>query len=158
MLGAMSMGRQTVVAVFTVLAFLSAPSPAGAKTVFHAICGDLKGQRVDLDPGGFSKRENWKAELYRAGPPPQGQGTLEFVSEDTEKNHVIVKWSGPARALPVVYKSDSQISLADVDESGVWIFTLLHRAGKVLITRQTTTGGPGTVGALLVADCVFKEK
>ena len=158
MLGAMGKARRTVIAVFAALASLPAASPAGAKTVFHAVCGDLKGQRVDLDPGGFSKRENWKPEVYRAGPPPYGQGTLEFVSEDSEKDHVIIKWSGPARSLPIVYTSDSQISLADVDESGVWIYTLLYRAGKVLITRQTTAGGPGTIGALLVADCVYKEK
>lgn len=145
-------------AVLATLASLLAPAPAAAETVFHAVCGDLKGQRVDIDPGGFSRREDWKPELYRAGPPPAGQGTLEFISEDGERDHVIIKWSGPARSLPIVYKSDSQISLADVDEYGVWIFTLLYRAGKVLVSRQTTTGGPGTVGAILTAPCVFGEK
>lgn len=139
-------------------AAVSIPDPAAAKTVFHAVCGNLQGQRVDLDPNGINKRERWKPEFYRAGPPPDGQGTLEFVSEDTERDHVIMKWSGPAKALPIVYKSDSQISLADVDDSGVWIFTLLYRAGKLLVTRQTTSGGPGSIGALLTADCEFMPK
>jgi len=39
--------------------------------------------------------------------------------------------------------------------SGVWIFSLFYRAGKVLVTRQTTNPGPGAVGALLTADCEF---
>jgi hypothetical protein len=156
MLGPMGLARYIFIAAIAVLAFQ--PAPAGAKTIFHAVCGDLKGQRVDIDPGGFSNLNRWQSELYRGGPPPEGQGTLEFVSEDTERDHVIIKWSGPARALPIVFRSDAQISLADVDEAGVWIYTLLYRAGKVLISRQTTTGGPGTVGALLVGNCKFKDK
>lgn len=147
-----------IVAALGLTAALTLPGPAAAKTVFHAVCGNLQGHRVDLDPDGVNRRERWKPEFYRAGPPPDGQGTLEFISEDSERDHVIIKWSGPPRALPIVYKSDSQISLADVDDSGVWIFTLLYRAGKVMVTRQTTTGGPGSVGALLIADCEFKSK
>ncbi|MBI1985322.1 MAG: hypothetical protein HYS64_01310 [Rhodospirillales bacterium] len=132
--------------------------PATAKTVFHAVCGSLQGQRVEMDPDGANRRETWRPDFYRAGPPPDGQGTLEFISEDSDRDHVGIKWGGPARALPIVYRSDSQISLADVDDSGVWIFTLFYRAGKVLVTRQTTTSGPGSVGALLTGECQFKPQ
>ena len=45
---------------------------------------------------------------------------------------------------------------ADVDEFGVWIFSLYYRASKVIVTRQTTN--PGAVGALLTADCEFVGK
>ncbi len=150
--------RVLALAILAIALAAAAPGPAAAKTVFHAVCGNLSGQRVDLDPDGVNKRERWKSEFYRAGPPPDGQGTLEFISEESERDHVIIKWSGPARSLPIVFKNESQISLADVDESGVWIFTLLYRAGKVVVTRQTTAGGPGSVGALLTADCEFKTK
>ena len=57
-----------------------------------------------------------------------------------------------------MFKSETQISVADVDDFGVWIFSLYFRAGKVIVTRQTTNPGPGAVGALLTADCEFVEK
>ena len=131
-------------------------SPMHAKTVFHATCGDLRGQRVDMDPDGRTEKEDWKYEFYKKGPPPDGQGTLEFIAEEEGADHLIMKWSGPARALPIVYRSDSQISAADVDEFGIWIFTLYYRPGKVLVTRQTTN--PGAIGAILVGNCAFEEK
>ncbi|PPR59133.1 MAG: hypothetical protein CFH04_02060, partial [Alphaproteobacteria bacterium MarineAlpha3_Bin3] len=58
--------------------------------------------------------------------------------------------------LPIVFKSETQISVADVDEFGVWIFSLYYRAGKVIVTRQTTN--PSAVGGLLTADCEFVGK
>ncbi len=137
---------------------LTWPSPAAAAIVFRAECGDLTGQRVDMDANGKHKREDWKPEFYRAGPPPLGQGTLKFISEDADANHVRVKWTSEERLLPVVFKSDTQISIADVDDFGVWIYTLYYRAGKVLVTRQTTNPGPGAIGALLTGDCEFEEK
>jgi len=138
--------------------FLLASSPATAKTLFHATCGDLRGQRVDMAADGRTKKEDWKYEFYKAGPPPNGQGTLEFVAEDADSDRVVMKWSANARALPIVFKSDFQISLADVDEFGVWLFTLYYRAGKVVVTRQTTNPGPGAIGAILVGDCRFEDK
>ena len=56
------------------------------------------------------------------------------------------------------FKSDTQISIADVDDFGVWIYTLYYCAGNVMVTRQTTNPGPDTIGALLFADGEFKEK
>ena len=144
--------------VLLLAAFLLMAPPARAKTVFHATCGDLRGQRVDMDPEGRTDREDWKNEFYKKDPPPDGQGTLEFIAEEEGTDRLIMKWSGPARSLPIVFKSDTQISAADVDEFGVWIFTLYYRAGKVLVTRQTTNPGPGAVGAILVGNCVFEEK
>jgi len=145
-----------LIAAAGLAAAAASPGSASAKTVFHAVCGNLSGQRVELDPDGVNRRETWKSEFYRAGPPPDGQGTLEFISDESDRDHVGMKWGGPARALPVVYRSDSQISLADVDDSGVWIFTLFYHAGKVMVSRQTTTSGRGSVGALLTGDCEFK--
>jgi len=150
--------RTALLAALAAAIAVAAPGAAQARTVFHAVCGNLQGQRVDLDPDGGNKLERWRPEFYRAGPPPDGQGTLEFISEDDERDHITIKWGGPPRSLPIVYRSNGQISIADVDESGVWIFTLLYRAGKVMVTRQTTIGGPGTTGALLTADCEFKPR
>ncbi|NQU62497.1 MAG: hypothetical protein HQ512_15295 [Rhodospirillales bacterium] len=149
--------------VLTLIALITAlpatVTPAGAKTIFRAECGDLQGQRVHMDPSGKHRAEEWKPEFYRAGPPPQGQGTLTFLSDDADTGHVRMKWTANTeQLLPVVFKSDLQISLADVDEFGVWIFTLLYRADKIMVTRQTANPGPGVIGALLVGDCVFKEK
>lgn len=138
---------------------LLSPAPAGAKTVFHAVCGNLRGQRVDMDPDGGSKKEDWKYEFYKSGPPPEGVGTLEFVAEDTDTDHIIIKWTRhEARAVPVAFRSHNQISLADVDEFGIWIFTLYPRAGKVMVTRQTANVGPGAIGALLVGNCDFEAE
>lgn len=140
-----------------VLVLVPAP-PAKADMVFRATCGSLKGHRVDMDPVGKTKREDWKLEYYRSGPPPEGQGTLEFVSDDTDNGHIRIKWSNREQALPIVFKSDTQISIADVDDHGVWLFTLFYQAGKVMVTRQTTNPGPGAIGALLVGDCQFTGK
>lgn len=147
-----------LVPVLIAALFPLAAAPAQAKTVFHATCGDLRGQRVDMDPDGRTAKEEWKNEFYKTGPPPEGQGTLEFIAEEEGADHLIMKWSGPARSLPIVFKSDTQISAADVDEFGIWMFTLYYRAGKVLVTRQTTNPGPGAIGAILVGDCAFEEK
>ena len=145
-----------LVPVLIAALFPLAAAPAQAKTVFHATCGDLRGQRVDMDPDGRTAKEDWKYEFYKQGPAPDGQGTLEFIAEEEGADHLIMKWTGPARSLPIVFKSDSQISAADVDEYGVWMFTLFYRAGKVLVTRQTTN--PGAIGAILVGNCAFEEK
>ncbi|MCH7936310.1 MAG: hypothetical protein IH994_04350 [Proteobacteria bacterium] len=144
--------------VLLVPALLLIAPPVQAETIFRATCGSLKGHRVDMDPNGKSKTEDWKPELYPAGPPPNGTGTLTFVSDATDTNHLRVKWSGDEQLLPIVFKSETQISVADVDEFGVWIFSLYYRAGKVIVTRQTTNPGPGAVGALLTADCEFEER
>lgn len=109
-------------------------------------------------PERHSNIEKWTPELYPAGPPPNGTGTLTFVSDSTDTGHIRVKWTSDEQLLPIVFKSDHQISVADVDEFGVWIFSLYFRAGKVIVTRQTTNPGPGAVGALLTADCEFVGK
>ena len=136
----------------------SAPTPVAADVVFRATCGSLKGHRVNMDPNGTSNIEKWTPELYPAGPPPNGTGTLTFVSDSTDTGHIRVKWTSDEQLLPIVFKSDHQISVADVDEFGVWIFSLYFRAGKVIVTRKTTNPGPGAVGALLTADCEFVGK
>ena len=105
-----------------------------------------------------SNIEKWTPELYPAGPPPNGTGTLTFLSDSTDTGHIRVKWTSDEQLLPIVFKSETQISVADVDEFGVWIFSLYYRAGKVIVTRQTTNPGPGAVGALLTADCEFVGK
>ncbi len=145
------------VALACILAFGPAP-PAKADVVFRATCGDLKGHRVDMDPAGKSKREDWKLEYYKSGPPPDGTGTLTFVSDDSDNGHIRVKWTSDEQALPIVFKSDTQITVADVDDFGVWLFTLYYPACKVMVTRQTTNPGPGAIGALLVGDCKVTGK
>jgi len=60
--------------------------------------------------------------------------------------------------LPVVFKSATQITVADVDRIGVWLFSLFPQTGKVIVTRQTTDPGPGTIGALLVGKCEFSDQ
>ena len=82
----------------------------------------------------------------------------EVLSASTDTGHIRVKWTSDEQLLPIVFKSETQISVADVDEFGVWIFSLYYRAGKVIVTRQTTNPGPGAVGALLTADCEFVGK
>lgn len=140
-------------------ALVAAMPPAGAKTIFHATCGSLHGRRVDMDPDGPSKKEDWKDEFYKSGPPPDGTGTLEFISDDDDRDRLLMRWTEhEARSLPIVYRSESQITVADVDEFGVWMFTLYYRAGKVLVSRQTTNPGPGAIGAILVGACRFAEK
>jgi hypothetical protein len=150
-------GMRLIALSLFVALILGPPFPAAAKVVFRAECGDLTGQRVDMDPNGKHTREDWKPETYRAGPPPEGQGTLKFLSDDTDTSRIRVQWTSEERLLPVVFKSDTQISIADVDDFGVWIYTLYYRAGKVLVTRQTTNPGPGAIGALLTGDCEFKD-
>ena len=67
-----------------------------------------------------------------------------------------MRWTAHSETLlPVVFKSDTQITVADVDEFGVWLFSLYYRSGKVIVTRQTTNPGPGAIGALLVGKCEF---
>ncbi len=140
--------------------FLSGiPVPADAKIVFSATCGDLKGHRVDMDPEDGSKPDKWKSELYPAGPPPEGTGMLKFQSDDTDTGHIRMSWTANTESLlPVVFKSDTQITVADVDEFGVWLFSLYYRTGKVIVTRQTTNPGPGAIGALVVGHCEFSDK
>ncbi len=151
-------GFKKFVILAAALVVASPASPAKADVVFRAECGSLKGHRVDMDPDDQSKRENWKLEYYKSGPPPKGQGTLTFVSDDSDTDHVRVNWSNQEQALPIVFKSDTQITVADVDDFGVWLFTLYYRAGKVMVTRQTTNPGPGAVGALLTGDCDYTER
>ena len=149
-------GLKKFVIAAAVSTFAWTPSPAGADVVFHATCGSLKGHRVNMDPNGKSNIEKWTPELYPAGPPPNGTGTLTFLSDSTDTGHIRVKWTSDEQLLPIVFKSETQISVADVDEFGVWIFSRYYRAGKVIVTRQTTN--PGAVGALLTADCEFVGK
>ena len=135
------------------------PLPADAKVVFSAECGHLKGMRVDMDPRDASKPYHWKDEHYPAGNPPEGTGTLKFVSDDTDTSHLRMSWTANTESLlPVVFKSDTQITVADVDEFGVWLFSLYYLTGKVIVTRQTTNPGPGAIGALVVGHCEFSDK
>ncbi len=136
----------------------SAPTLVAADVVFRATCGSLKGHRVNMDPNGQSNIEKWIPELYPAGPPPNGTGTLTFLSDSSDTGHIRVKWTSDEQLLPIVFKSETQISVADVDDFGVWIFSLYFRAGKVIVTRQTANPGAGAVGTLLTADCEFEGK
>ncbi len=134
-------------------------SPAEAKVVFRAVCGDINGMRVDMDHKDGSKPDQWKDERYPAGAPPKGTGTLKFVSDDTDTSHLRMSWTANEETLlPVVFKSDTQITVADVDKIGVWLFSLFPRTGKVIVTRQTTDPGPGTIGALLAGKCEFSSQ
>lgn len=147
--------------VLSLLAGLLAAFPitADAKVIFSAVCGDLRGMRVDMDPEDGAKPDKWKDELYPAGAPPKGTGTLKFVSDDTDNGLVRMSWSANTEALlPVVFKSDTQITLADVDETGVWLFSLYPRTDRVIVTRQTADSGPGIIGAVLVAKCEFSSR
>jgi len=106
----------------------SAPTPVVAEVVFRATCGSLKGHRVNMDPLGKSNIEKWTPEFYPAGPPPKGTGTLTFVSDSTDTSHLRVKWTSDEQLLPIVFKSEIQISVADVDEfGGLDLFPLLPR-------------------------------
>ena len=73
-----------------VSAFAWTPSPARADVVFRATCSSLKGHRVNMDPNGKSNIEKWTPELYSAGPPPNGTGTLTFLSDSTDTGHIRV--------------------------------------------------------------------
>ena len=111
------MGRlKKFVIAAAVSAFAWTPSPAGADVVFCAACGSLTGHRVNMDPNGKSNIEKWTPELYPAGPPPNGTGTLTFLSNSTDTGHIRVKWTSDEQLLPIVFKSETQISVADVDE------------------------------------------
>ncbi len=151
-------GLDKFIIAAAVSAFAWTSSPAVADVLFRATCGSLKGHRVNMDPDGKSNIEKWIPELYPAGPSPKGTGTLTFLSDSTDTGHIRVKWTSDEQMLPIVFKNETQISVADVDEFGVWIFSLYYRAGKVIVTRQTTNPGPGAVGALLTADCEFVGK
>ena len=134
------MGRlKKFVIAAAVSAFAWTPSPAGADVVFRATCGSLKGHRVNMDPNGKSNIQKWTPELY-----------------STDTDHIRVKWTSDEQLLPIVFKSETQISVPDVDEFRVRILSLYYRADKVIVTRQTTN--PGAVGALLTADYEFVEK
>ncbi len=85
------------------------------------------------------------------GTPPGGP----FVSDDTHPDKIRVTWGKSDHLLPIVQRNEGQISVADIDAYGVWIYTLLFRAGKVLISRQTSDPRVGAVGAMLTADCEF---
>ncbi len=133
----------------------SGAAPALAGTIFRAVCGEVAGQRVDVDPTKETGIETWKRESY-ADVPGEGAGVLGFVSDDTHPDQIRVIWGKSDQLLPIVHRNDGQISVADIDAYGVWIYTLLIRAGKVLISRQTSNPRFGAVGAMLTADCDFK--
>ncbi len=130
------------------------PAPAVAGTIFRAVCGEVAGQRVDVDPTKETGIETWKRESY-TDLPGEGAGVLGFVSDDTHADQIRVTWGKSDQLLPIVHRNEGQISVADIDEYGVWIYTLLFRAGKVLISRQTSDPRRGAVGAMLTADCAF---
>ncbi len=153
----MSRGRPLLAAaLLAMVAFLpfrgAAPGLAG--TIFRAVCGEVAGRRVDVDPTGETGIETWKRESY-ADVPGEGAGALGFVSDDTHPDRIRVTWGTSDQLLPVVHRNEGQISVADIDAYGVWIYTLLFRAGKVLISRQTSNPRFGAVGAMLTADCEF---
>ena len=129
-------------------------APARAEVIFRAVCGEVAGQRVDVDPTGKTGIETWKRESY-ADVGGEGSGALGFVSDDAHPDQIRVTWGKSDQLLPVVHRNEGQISVADIDAYGVWIYTLLFRAGKVLISRQTSNPRFGAVGALLTADCEF---
>ncbi len=130
----------------------SGAAPAG--TIFRAVCGEVAGQRVDVDPTKETGIETWKRESY-ADVPGEGAGVLGFVSDDTHPDQIRVTWGTSDQLLPIIHRKEGQISVADIDAYGVWIYTLLFRAGKVLISRQTSDPRFGAVGAMLTADCDF---
>ncbi len=129
-------------------------APALAGTIFRAVCGEVTGQRVDLDPTKKTGIETWKRESY-ADVPGEGAGVLGFVSDDTYPDQIRVTWGKADQLLPIVHRNEGQISVAEIDAYGVWIYTLLFRADKVLISRQTSDPRLGAVGAMLTADCEF---
>ena len=94
-------GLKKFVIAAAVSAFAWTPSPAGADVVFRATCGSLKGHRVNMDPNGKSNIEKWTPELYPAGPPPNGTGTLTFLSDSTDTGHIRVKWTSDEQLLPI---------------------------------------------------------
>lgn len=153
-LGLMALGA-ALLAAGELTAAVDAPR---AEIVFRAVCGDLSGHRVDMSPTDPMGRARWRAELYRAGSPPQGQGTLELLSDDGHPDSIRVSWGETGRLLPVVYKSESQVSVADVDEFGVWIYSLYFRAGKIVVSRQTVGPLTGAVGALVQGDCDLRAQ
>ena len=153
----MSRRRPLLPAVFlAMVASIPFPgaAPAVARTIFRAVCGEVAGQRVDVDPTGETGIETWKRESY-ADVPGEGAGVLGFVSDDTHPDQIRVTWGKSDQLLPIVHRNEGQISVADIDAYGVWIYTLLFRAGKVLISRQTSDPRLGAVGAMLAADCKF---
>jgi hypothetical protein len=129
--------------------------PARAEVVFRAVCSDVTGHRVDMDPTGTTHAETWKAENYGPAAMDGGTGVLGFVSDDAHPDTIRVTWGKSDQRLPIVYKNEGQISLAETDANGIWIYTLYFRADKVLISRQTNEPRFGAVGSLLTADCVF---
>ncbi len=60
---------------------LWAAAPALAEVIFRAVCGEVAGQRVDVDPTGNTGIETWKRESY-ADVGGEGAGVLGFVSDD----------------------------------------------------------------------------
>lgn len=151
----MSPGRPLLPAVLLAMAAsVPFPAPAVAGTIFRAVCGEVAGQRVDVDPTKETGIETWKRESY-ADVPGEGAGVLAFLSDDTHPDQIRVTWGKSDQLLPIVHRNEGQISVADIDAYGVWIYTLLFRAGKVLISRQTSDPRRGAVGAMLTADCAF---
>ncbi len=145
-------------AVFLALlagALVLAQAPARADVIFHAVCGDVTGHRVDMDPTGTTHAETWKAENYGPAAMEGGTGVLGFVADDSHPDTIRVTWGKSDKHLPIVYKNESQISLAETDDNGIWIYTPYFRADKVLISRQTSEPRFGAVGSLLTADCTF---
>ncbi len=153
----MSRGRPFLPAVLlAMVASIPFPgaAPALAGSILRAVCGEVPGQRVDLDPTKKTGIETWKRESY-ADVPGEGAGVLGFVSDDTYPDQIRVTWGKSDQLLPIVHRNAGQISVAEIDAYGVWIYTLLFRAGKVLISRQTSDPRVGAVGAMLTADCEF---
>lgn len=141
-------------AVLSAGAFRLGAAADDVEVVFRATCGDLTGHRVDMDPTDPSEQEQWRTEVYRASPPPEGHGTLELLSDEAHTDSIRVAWgSGGGRFLPIAYKSKGQISIADVDPYGVWIITLFFQAEKVVISRQTIGPYAGAVGAIVQGSC-----
>ncbi len=143
-----------LLAMVACIPFWSA-APARAEVIFRAVCGEVAGQRVDVDPTGKTGIETWKRESYAAVGGGGGTGALSFVSDDAHPDQMRVIWGKSDQLLPIVHRNEGQVSVADIDEYGVWIYTLFFRAGKVLISRQTNNPRFGAVGALLTADCEF---
>ncbi len=90
----MSRGRPLLPAVLLAMAAsipVPGAAPALAGTIFRAVCGEVAGQRVDVDPTGQSSIETWKRESY-ADVPGAGAGVLGFVSDDTHPDQIRVTW------------------------------------------------------------------
>jgi len=147
------LAHATAAAALAAAGALPSAAAQEPEVIFRATCGDLEGHRVDMSPTDPREQGRWRAEHYHAGAPPEGQGTLEFLSDDAHTDSVRVAWGDEGRYLPIAFKSPGQISIADVDPYGVWIYTLFLHAEKVVVSRQTIGPYAGAVGALVQGTC-----